>query len=456
MPVLTVVKSGSEPTYKIFRIEPLGRDRTTNRLLKLSKTIDQGFSAPSDSKGHDIFTGGFEMSRNEIYIFGFRGFPDVQGGVETHVENLAPQLVKLGHRVTACSRSPYVDPRREREWKGVRLLRLWTLQNTYVEAVLHSLVCAVVAGFRRPHVVHIQGIGPALVTPLLRILGLRVVVTHHGEDYNREKWGWASRTALRVGEALGMRFAHQRIAISRNIEKLIATKYGKSCEVIPNGVVFSELPSQKDKILDLGLEPGRYVLTVGRLVPEKRQLDLLRAFADAELQGWKLVIVGRIDHKNKYADLLASEAATMENVVMAGFQTGEPLRQLYAHAGLFVLPSSHEGLPIVLLEALGYGLPVLVSNIPSNLEVVDDPARVFRMGDMQELSAKITALTDFKLDDAQRQALRDDCFRRYDWTEIARRTSAAYDELIDAKSGDAIARSKPAGKRAANLGLGSP
>ncbi|MBR1156025.1 glycosyltransferase family 4 protein [Bradyrhizobium sp. JYMT SZCCT0428] len=395
------------------------------------------------------------MRKREIYIFGFRGFPNVQGGVESHVENLAPQLVKLGHRVTACLRSPYADPTGEKEWKGVRLLRLWTLRNTYLEAVVHSLVCAVVAGVRRPLVVHVQGIGPALVTPLLRVLGLRVVVTHHGEDYNREKWGWAARTVLRLGEALGMRFAHKRIAISRSIEKLIATKYGKSCEVIPNGVAFSELPSENDKIRDLGLEPGRYVLTVGRLVPEKRQLDLLRAFADSELPGWKLAIVGRIDHKNKYADLLASEAASMENVVMAGFQTGEALRQLYAHAGLFVLPSSHEGLPIVLLEALGYSLPVLVSDIPSNLEVVGDPGHVFRLGDTQELSAKITALTDGKLDEAQRQAIRRDCYRRYDWTEIARKTSAAYDGLIDMKSNDVIARSKPMGKRATNLRLRS-
>jgi hypothetical protein len=132
--------------------------------------------------------------------------------------------------------------------------------------------------------------------------------------------------------------------------------------------------NETNKVVELGLTPGRYVLTVGRLVPEKRQLDLLRAFRGAGLNGWKLAIVGQIDHKNKYADLLASEAALAEDVVMAGFQSGDSLRQLYAHAGLFVLPSSHEGLPIALLEALSYGLPVLVSDIPSNLEVVGEPS----------------------------------------------------------------------------------
>jgi glycosyltransferase involved in cell wall biosynthesis len=379
------------------------------------------------------------MRKSEIYIFGFRGFPDVQGGIETHVENLAPQLVQIGHRVTACVRSPYVD-KQCKEWKGVRLLRLWTVRNAYFETLLHSVICALVAGIRRPDVVHIHGIGPALVAPLLRMLGLRVIVTHHGEDYNREKWGRAARTLLRLGEALGMRFAHQRIAISRSIEKLIAGKYGKSCEIIPNGVVFTDPPLENDKVTELGLEPGRYVLTVGRLVPEKRQLDLLRAFQGAGLSGWKLAIVGRIDHKNKYADLLASEAAFAEDVVMAGFQTGDSLRQLYAHAGLFVLPSSHEGLPIALLEALSYGLPVLVSDIPSNLEVVGDADRVFRMGNIAELGAKIRVLSDLSLSASDREAVRLNCVRRYNWTEIAQKTSTAYEELVNSKSGVPVPR----------------
>jgi glycosyltransferase involved in cell wall biosynthesis len=387
--------------------------------------------------------GAYEMSKDEIYLFGFRGFPDLQGGIEAHVENLAPHLVRLGYHVTACVRSPYVSSKVDREWKGVRLLPLWTVRNSYLETLLHSLACVLVAGLRRPKIVHVHAIGPALVTPLLRILGLKVVVTHHGEDYNREKWSWAVRGVLQVGEMLAMRFAHKRIAISRSIEKLVSAKYGKPCEVIPNGVTLPDLPLHDDKVVELGLEAGRYVLTVGRLVPEKRQLDLLRAFCDARPEGWKLAIVGGADHKSKHADLLASEARLAKDVVMMGFQTGEALRQLYAHAGLFVLPSSHEGLPIVLLEALSYGLPVLVSDIPSNLEVVSDPAHIFAMGNIHELSAKISALSGLRLCPAEREALRRGSTHRYDWAEIAARTSAVYDEIVgEKKLSTTLARSK--------------
>jgi glycosyltransferase involved in cell wall biosynthesis len=392
------------------------------------------------------------VTKVQIYTFGFRGFPGVQGGIETHAEHLAPELVQLGYHVTACLRSPYTGEKPTREWNGVDLLRLWTVRNAYCETLLHSLVCALVAGFLRPQIVHVHGIGPALVTPLLRIMGLRVIVTHHGEDYNREKWGLLARAILHLGEIAGMRFANQRIAVSQNIEKLILKKYGKSCEFIPNGVVCSDRPTQTDRVTDLGLIPGRYVLTVGRLVPEKRHSDLLHAFRDAKLDGWKLTIVGRLDGQGKYADDLASEARATKNVVMTDFQTGETLRQLYAHAGLFVLPSSHEGLPIALLEALSYGLPVLVSDIPSNLEIVSDPAHIFKVGDTHELGSKLLSLAVTQADLASREAVGRDTARRYDWSDIALKTAAAYRGLIGAEGdrsplrGIATDRALPVGR----------
>ncbi|MDF3812600.1 MULTISPECIES: glycosyltransferase family 4 protein [Rhodopseudomonas] len=366
----------------------------------------------------------------EIFTFGFRGFPGVQGGIESHVSELAPRLVADGHDVTACFRTPYVDGKCGREWNGVRLCKLWTLRNSNLETIIHSVVCAIVAGFRRPALVHIHGIGPALVTPLVRLFGLPVVVTHHGADYDREKWGRMARLVLRCGEAAGMRFANRRIVLSRNIEGKIRNKYGKACEVIPNGVLVPELPVRTDRVDALGLEPGRYILMVGRLVPEKRQLDAIRAFAAARPSGWKLVIVGQTDHVSDYAQSLAREAATNPDVVMAGLRTGEDLHQLYAHAGLFVLPSSHEGLPIALLEALSYGVPVLVSDIAANREVIDDPERIFQMGNVAELAARFTAFAGATPKILDREPSRRDCARRFDWDAIARRTAAVYAEAL--------------------------
>jgi glycosyltransferase involved in cell wall biosynthesis len=395
------------------------------------------------------------VSKGEIFMFGFRGFPNVQGGIETHAANLAPQLVKLGYRVTACVRSPYVSASSSREWNGVRLLRLWTVRNTYLETLLHALVCTVVAGVRRPEVVHIHGIGSAHVAPLLRVLGLKVLVTHHSEDYKREKWGWTARQILKAGEALGMRFATRRIAVSRIIGELVKARYGVACDVIPNGVIPPELPHDDDKIAAFGLEPSRYVLAVGRLTAEKRHLDVLRAFCDAKLEGWKLAIVGGSDHKSKYSTLLEAEARRADNVVMTGVQTGEALRQLYGHAGLFVLPSSHEGLPIALLEAMSYGIPVLVSDIPPNLEVTTDPARVFKMGDVKDLSRRISALSDVQLSAREREILRVRIARQYDWSAIALQTAVVYDQMVPARAATlTVAPPSPSYKWPARIGAG--
>ncbi len=204
------------------------------------------------------------------------------------------RLAKLGQVVTACVRSPYVDAQEGDAWRGVRILRLWTVRSVYLETLLHSLICALVAGIKRPSVVHIHGIGPAIVTPLLRLFGLRVVVTHHGEDYNREKWGWAARMILRTGEAFGMRYAHKRIAVGRSIGQLIEEKYEKTCDVMPNEVVFSELPLNTDKINALESRSGAVCLDGWAAGP--------REAADRSLAGVRGTEIGWMEARYRWAD----------------------------------------------------------------------------------------------------------------------------------------------------------
>ena len=371
--ILTVVKLRSEPSYTLLHICAQDDGGKAKELL-LSPKSDHNW-LPHAIIANQAFCGVRTMEKSEIHIFGFRGFPGVQGGVETHVENLAPQLVQIGHRVAACVRSPYVD-KQCKEWKGVRLLRLWTVRNAYFEALLHSLIVRLWQDFAGRKSCTSTVLDRLLLSHCFAFLVYelssptmaRTTIVRNGAVRHALSYASARHweCALRIDGS-------PSVAASRSSSPLSMASPAKLFLTAS----FHKSAAGTNKVVELGLAPGRYVLTVGRLVPEKRQLDLLRAFRGAGLSGWKLAIVGRIDHKNKYADLLASEAALAEDVVMAGFQSGNSLRQLYAHAGLFVLPSSHEGLPIALLEALSYGLPVLVSDIPSNLEVVGDRIAFF-------------------------------------------------------------------------------
>ena len=361
-----------------------------------------------------------------VMMLGLRGFPDVQGGVEAHAEHLCPLLRELACDVEVVVRSPYVPSDRGEEWKGVHYLRIWSPKSRALETIVHSFLGVLAAAWRRPDVLHIQAIGPALMVPLARALGLHVVVTHHGADYDREKWGRFARVVLRTGEAWGMRYSNRRIVISRTISSLIRDKYGLESNVIPNGVDLPELPSSTSALEKFGLTPGRYVLMVSRLVPEKRHKDLIAACATAKLNGWKFVLVGASDHMGAYAAEVASLADATSGVVLAGFQAGLTLRELYAHAGVFVLPSSHEGLPIALLEALSYGLPVVASDIPAHLEIGLDEEHYFPLGDVHALAGRLESFACMRWPEEKREITRRWVADRYDWHSVVEQTISVY------------------------------
>jgi glycosyltransferase involved in cell wall biosynthesis len=360
-----------------------------------------------------------------VMVLGLRGFPEVQGGVERHAEQLYPLLAHYGCRVEVITRSPYMN-REQRTWKGVTFHRLWAPRIRGLEALLHSLMGVVYAGIRRPDILHIHAVGPAIVAPVARMMGMKVVVTHHGPDYDREKWGGIACWVLRIGEKWGMKYAHQRIVISEVIRKLVFDKYQLDAVVIPNGVIPPIIPDTMEAIKRFSLTAGRYVLLVSRLVPEKRHLDLIDAFERSGLSDWKLVLVGEVNRSDTYCMKVLSVAGQVKNVVITDFQSGRALQELYAHAGFFVLPSSHEGLPIALLEALSYGLPVLASNIPANLEVGLPAKHYFPLGDTIALAEALRWIANDETNQQKRRERQSWVEERYNWPRIASRTLEIY------------------------------
>ena len=368
---------------------------------------------------------------------GFRGFPQVQGGIEAHAEQLCTRLVQAGCQVTAVTRSPYMQHWPHDRWQGVRLQPLWTPRHRALEAFVHTGLAVLVAGlWWRPDVLHLQAIGPALWAPVARALGLKVVMTHHGADYERQKWGGLARWALRRGEAWGARWAQAVVVISPGIAAHLQRLHGRDSELIPNGLSAQDPPAPDPAVLDrFGLQPGRYVVMVARLVPEKRHLDLIEAFKQAALPGWKLVLVGGADHGSGYAEMVDDCARNASSCVLAGFQTGAALHTLVSQAGVFVLPSSHEGQPIALLEALACGLPVLASDIPAHRELHMPWPVLFPLGDVPALTQALRRQARRGLGtEAQREARRHWARSRFDWDHSARQTLRVYQAVVSGGS----------------------
>lgn len=361
-----------------------------------------------------------------VIVVGLRGIPNIAGGVETHVEHLCPLLVEMGCSIEVLARANALDEQAPTTWRGVRTKRLWAPQRAGLEAFAHTFLGVLYAAIKRPNLLHIHAIGPMLMTPLARLLGLRVIVTHHGADYEREKWGKFSRIVLKTGERLGVRFAHGCIVISEVIQESVRRKYGRGACLIRNGVDIPTLRTTKDVLTDLRLDEQRYVLHVSRLVPEKRQIDLVDAFERAHLPAWKLVLVGQIQTDERYSQQVSERVKRSSNIVLAGFRSGVELQELYTHAGLFVLPSSHEGLPIALLEALSYGLRALASDIPANLEIGLNPSQYFPLGNIDALANALQRHAAAACTETERSRTREWVTSRYNWCDIAHATLEVY------------------------------
>ena len=368
------------------------------------------------------------LQRKVIFI-GLRGIPEVQGGVETHVAALSVRMAQRGWQVEVLGRKPYLRSPKSYVWKGVTVTPLWAPRSKSFEALLSTAFGLFVAAQRSPDLVHIQAIGPALLTPLARLLGLRVVVTHHGFDYERQKWGWIAKTVLRAGEVMGMMFSHANIGVSKAIVDSVRRNFGVAATFIPNGVEVDTRSPGTSCLGDFQVKPNRYILCVGRIVEEKRQLDLIRAFARLNDPDIKLIIVGGADHGGSYPRAVEAAAAATPGTVMAGFQQGEALAQLYEHAALFVLPSSHEGMPIVLLEALSHGTPCLASDIEANLALDLGAADYFPLGDVDALADAIKRKVAAP-DRARAKDLAAQIKNYFGWNPIVDRTIEVYENAL--------------------------
>lgn len=363
-----------------------------------------------------------------IAVIGLRGIPEVQGGVERHCQLLYPRLVRAGYSVTVIGRNPYIS-KKPYVFEGVRVIPVWSPRKKSFEAIVHTTMALLWICLHRKEfdLIHIHAIGPALLTPLARLTGLKIVVTNHGPDYDRQKWGGFAKWTLRTGEMLGARFAHRMITVSQTIRDLMRERHRITAEYIPNGVVLPNKIFSGPVLEKFGLPKRRYVLAVGRLVPEKGFHDLIEAFSRIE-SGWKLAIVGDADHEDAYSLGLKEQAKNTAGVVMTGFQKGAALGELYSNAGLFVLPSYHEGLPIVGLEAMTYELPMILSDIPANREIAESQ-ELFPVGDVDALAAKIKFFLDSPEILSSEEILfrkRDRLDQEFNWDRIAEQTAMVY------------------------------
>lgn len=360
----------------------------------------------------------------KIVVTGTRGIPNIMGGVETHCEELFPRIAKRGFDVTVIRRTDYVKDDLK-EWKGVKLVNIDSPKKKSFEAIIHTFRAINEAKRLKADILHIHAIGPALLVPYAKMLGMKVVFTHHGPDYDRDKWGFAAKTMLKLGERMGCMFADEVIVISDVIRNLIKRKYNRTSHVhlIYNGVSQPEICDYPEYFKELGIEKGKYILGMCRFVPEKNLHHLVEAFTKIKsrnkAENIKLVLAGDTDFEDDYSRNL-KEMARKNGVVLTGFIKGKKLHSLLTNCLCYCLPSSHEGLPIALLEAMSYGVKVIVSDIPANKEVGLPESDYFPVGNVDALTEKLKTVVNQPLQHI------DYDMKKYDWEKIADQVRDVY------------------------------
>jgi len=365
----------------------------------------------------------------KIGVIGTRGFPEIQGGIETHCMELYSRIGLIeGNRITVYRRTPYLNSlNRNPDISNIRFVDISVPRSKNFETLLHSFLATFHAIFQHYDIVHFHNTGPGFFIPLLRFNKAKIFFTYHNVSYTQKKWSPFAKRFLNSSEKISMTKSDYVIFISEIIRSEMLTRYKiRNHSVIPNGVNIPVKSESSEYIDSLGLQKGKYLIAVGRFLEEKGFDYLIRAFVKAEIRGYKLVIAGDTDYPTEYSVRLKSLARD-NGIVLTGFIKGEKFKQVLSWAGLFIMSSFEEGLPIALLEAMSYNINVLASNIPANLQIGLDAKDYFKVGDENDLREKMIR----KITEGEKNNFGAFLTERFNWDRIAMETYKTYKNYIN-------------------------
>ncbi|MDX2099577.1 MAG: glycosyltransferase family 4 protein [Leptolyngbyaceae cyanobacterium bins.59] len=389
----------------------------------------------------------------KIAVVGVKGLPPKQGGIEHYCAEVYPRIVAQGHSVDLYARSSYTDlpAYYQHDFDGVKVISLPCPGWRGFDAFFSSALGAITSSRKSYDIVHFHALGPSLFTSLPKIVSSsKIVVTCQGLDWQRDKWGNTSSQLILLGEKAAVRFADEIIVVSKALRNYFQETYSRDTVYIPNAPAsFVDSDPAFSYGTSLGLTPNRYLVFLGRLVPEKCPDLLIKAFQSLQLKDWKLVLVGGNSDASSFHSSLIKLAADNANIVFAGELLGKRLAEIIRGAGLFVLPSKLEGLPLAMLEAMQQGVPVLASDIPPHQELLENErGLLFEVGNLNHLQEQIIWAINHQAEmTSMAEQARNYVLTHHSWETITQKTLEVFERLLAPDS-----TLYPSQVEAANLG----
>ena len=367
----------------------------------------------------------------KIAMIGHKRIPSREGGVEVVVEELATRLVKKGHQVDVYNRkgknvqdkNADKDKKKLKEYKGVKIITIPTINKKGIDALLYSFFASIKSLFGKYDVLHYHAEGSCAMLWIPHLFKKKIVVTIHGLDWQRSKWGGFATKYIKFGEKLAVKYADKIIVLSKGVQKYFKDTYNRDTVFIPNGVNKPEMREAAIIKEKYGLEKDSYILFLARIVPEKGLHYLIDAFKQIDTDK-KLVIAGGASHTNDYLEKIKKMASEDNRIIMTGFVQGQELEELFSNCYLYCLPSDVEGMPLSLLEAMSYGCTCLVSDIEENVQVTGEYANTFKKSSIEDL--KNVLYNMLNTERRKKEEISDYVLDKYNWDLVVEETEKLY------------------------------
>jgi glycosyltransferase involved in cell wall biosynthesis len=365
-----------------------------------------------------------------IAYIALKGMP-IGGGIEKLTEEIGSRMVDRGHEVVVYSSRDYGTVDGVYRGMHVKTIPSLNFKSFHKLSISFFAMLDSIRG-NKFDLIHIHAVGPSIFSFISRLRGIPTVVQTHGLEWKRDKWGPIAKAFFKFADYSAIYFPHATTSVSKVQKKYYENKFGRMIHYIPTGV---NRVTKRDPqwILEKGIEPNQYILFAARLVEEKGAHFLIDAFRKLNTN-FKLVIAGDAAHAEKYKASLMNAAADDSRILFPGFVSGAKLEELFSNSYLFCLPSTIEGLPIALLEAMSYGSCCVASDIPENKEAIGRFGYTFKSRDSDNLRRVLSDLIDHpEKVDLMKEPARAHVLRNYSWDTVSEQIEGLYTQLLSQK-----------------------
>lgn len=306
----------------------------------------------------------------KIAFIGGRTFHHADG-IATFMYHLATELAKMGHEpIVFCED----DKNYEEQINGFKVIHRKSPKSTFLTKPLLGLRATLHCLFKERGVkyFHYNTWAPALIASHIPLLfGRKVVMQSHGLEWKRTKYSAKKQSTIKKIETYSAKVNKNWTMCSQEQTDYFAEHYNRKCTTITCAVEMPGEAQESDFLQRYGLQGDDYFLYMGRLVQDKNPDYLIRGFINANLEGKKLVLCGGVDGNNKYEAYLKG-LTNSKDVIFTGPIFGADKDAAYRNCYAFCIPSTLEGLPMSLLEAMSYGKIAIASDIPACHEALGE------------------------------------------------------------------------------------